>query len=108
MESPNSSPLFANKAWKVTAEALVSTSAPNGGWSYIPASNLLDRSDGLYAWPMRLSVLASADFEAFVDALRAAVSIHAAAAVDPRLLQESIELARRRLAQRREDPTGAP
>ena len=54
--------------------------------------------DGCYAWPMRLSFLGNDDFELFVDAFRAAVSEHAASAVDAELLQLSIDRARQRVA----------
>jgi hypothetical protein len=69
---------------------------------FIPAADLLEISDGGYAWPMRLSsLLGRSDFELFVDGFRAAVSRHHATTVDPALLQQTIEAARRR-------PNGAP
>jgi hypothetical protein len=69
----------------------------------IRAADLLEMSDGSYAWPMRLSsLLGRSDFELFVDAFRAAVSRYHATTVDPALLQQTIEAARRRLNGTRE------
>jgi hypothetical protein len=88
--------VFKNGAWEVTAAGLRSAGAWLRHGLYIPAADLLEMSDGAYAWPMRLSsLLGSSDFELFVDAFRAAVSKHHATAADPALLQRTIEAARR-------------
>jgi hypothetical protein len=89
--------VFKNGAWELTAAGLTSAGARLPYRLHIPARDLLEMSDGSYAWPMRLSALLDrSDFELFVDAFRAAVSKYHATTVDPELLQQTIEAARRR------------
>jgi hypothetical protein len=94
--------VFKNGTWEVTAAGLKSAGARLRYDLYIPASDLLEMSDGAYAWPMRLSsLLGGSDFELFVDAFRAAISRHHATAVNPAVLQQTIEAARGRFNERR-------
>jgi hypothetical protein len=90
--------VFRNKGWDVTPGGLTALDHSPQHYFYIPAWSLLEVGDGCYAWPMRLSFLGGDDFELFVDAFRAAISEHAADAVDAALLQTSIDRARRRIA----------
>ena len=90
--------MFNNGAWRVSSAGVTSLRVSLPSALHIPTEKLLDTSEGMYAWPIRLaSMLGNADFELFVDAFRAAISLHRATAVDSELLQHTIETARLRL-----------
>ena len=88
---------YSNHQWTVDESGLTST-PPGAPYEYfIEASRLIEREvsgDQFYRWPKQLGKKNWIDMNAFVEAYRKAITLHAAKFVepiDPVLLELSIE-----------------
>ncbi len=94
-------PLFDNEQWAVTEEGLCSV-PPAAPFVYkIPVKRLLEKTllgDGeYYRWPIHMAAKTWIDIEAFLEAYRKAVELHANECLDPidrSLLTRSIQKGR--------------
>ena len=94
--------LFHNKQWEVTEYGLESCE-PKVPYKYaIEAARLGKKTtrgnQTLYEWPVQLTEKSWVDIEAFIEAFKEALKLHAGkygAPVDENILRESIEYARK-------------
>lgn len=97
--------LYQNRQWAVTSYGV--ESVPPESKYHFEASRLTemrgDGADAIYDWPVHMAEKTWVDIEAFIDAFKKALELHAgkyAPPVDSSLLAKSLAAARKEAARR--------